>query len=147
MGKTAKRDRETEINMLLKELFAGLGSNKFSVPEAVAQHPFWTLEVIGLSTISQSSTPGVLFIGMPGSRVDGGDFWQSAIEKGAIAALITSQALENKPNTNSALVLTGENIPKTCAEVAAAIYRQPAKKMNMVGVTGTNGKTTTTHLI
>ena len=133
--------------MLLKELFAGLGSNKFSVPEAVAQHPNWTQEVIGLSTNSQTITPGVQFIGMPGTRVDGGDFWQSAIEKGAIAALITPQSLSSKPNDQNALVLTADNIPKTCAEVAAAFYSQPAKKMNMVGVTGTNGKTTTTHLI
>ena len=133
--------------MLLKELFAGLKSQEFAVPETAAQHPNWTVEVTGLSTNSQTITPGVLFIGMPGTRVDGGDFWQSAIEKGAIAVLITPEALASKPNTTAALVLTDNNIPKTCAEVAAAFYGQPAQQMNMVGVTGTNGKTTTTHLI
>ena len=133
--------------MLLKELFAELTSTGFTVPEAAARHPNWTQEVTGLSTNSQTITPGVLFIGMPGTRVDGGNFWHSAVEKGAIAALITPTALASKPNTSSALVLTDENIPKVCAEVAAAFYSQPAQKMNMVGVTGTNGKTTTTHLI
>jgi len=133
--------------MLLKELFADLTSKGVTVPETASQHPSWTTEVTGLSTNSQTIAPGVLFIGMPGTRVDGGDFWQSAIEKGAIAALITPSALANKPNTTAALVLTADNVAKACAEVAATLYGQPGEKMNMVGVTGTNGKTTTTHLI
>ncbi|MEN8443890.1 MAG: UDP-N-acetylmuramoyl-L-alanyl-D-glutamate--2,6-diaminopimelate ligase [Cyanobacteria bacterium J06634_6] len=137
--------------MLLKELFAGLVSQAFvdsnAVSAEVKAHPHWTQEVTSLSTNSQTITPGALFIGMPGTRVDGGEFWESAIEKGAIAALITPEALANKPNTSNALVLTHSDIPKLCAEVAATFYAQPAQAMNMVGVTGTNGKTTTTHLI
>ena len=137
--------------MLLKELFAGLLSQDsvepIEVPEETKPHPHWTKEVTGLSTNSQTITPGALFIGMPGTRVDGGEFWESAVEKGAIAALITPEALASKPNTSDALVLTHSDIPRLCAEVAATFYGQPAQAMNMVGVTGTNGKTTTTHLI
>jgi len=133
--------------MLLKELFAGLISQGFAVPQEMAEHPNWTKPVTALSTNSQTVKPGALFIGMPGTRVDGGDFWQGAVAKGAIAALITPTALNHKPNADGALVLTADDIPKICAEIAATFQGQPAQAMNMVGVTGTNGKTTTTHLI
>ena len=131
--------------MLLKDLFSGLEG--FYIPEELAEHPYWAKEVSGLSTNSQAIEPGMLFIGMPGTRVDGSKFWRGAIEKGAIAALISPAVLETEPNTNSALVLSSSDIPKRCAELAARFYDYPAKSMNMVGVTGTNGKTTTTHLI
>ncbi len=136
--------------MLLKDLFSKLQG--FVVPESLVNHPHWTQEVTGLSANSQAIAPGNLFIGMPGTRVDGGEFWQGAIEKGAVAALISSEALQSKPASASAgsqtpLVLTSPAIARTCAELASAFYQQPAQAMNMVGVTGTNGKTTTTHLI
>ncbi len=136
--------------MLLKELFSQLKG--FDVPEALAKHPNWEKEVTGLSANSQAIAPGNVFIGMPGTRVDGGEFWQGAIEKGALAALISDAALQAKPNVNgtangTALVFTASDIPKACAELAADFYHRPAAQMNMVGVTGTNGKTTTTHLI
>ena len=133
--------------MQLKDLFAELSTEQFEVPAAIAHHPNWTKEVTGLSTNSQTIEPGMLFIGMPGTRVDGGEFWQGALEKGAIAALISPSALETKPNTTEALVITASDTPKLCAELAATFYEQPALAMKMVGVTGTNGKTTTTHLI
>ncbi len=134
--------------MLLKDLFADLTIAGLTVPEALSNHPNWEREVTELSANSQTITPGALFIGMPGTRVDGGEFWQSAIEKGAIAALISPNALTAKPTADSnALVLTATEIPKACAELAAQFYNQPTAHMKMVGVTGTNGKTTTTHLI
>ena len=133
--------------MLLKELFAQL-TQAITVPETLVNHPHWTQEVTGLCANSQAIAPGNLFIGMPGTRVDGGQFWQGALEKGAIAALITPEALQAKPETKSGdLVLTATAIPQICAELAAIFYGQPAQAMTMVGVTGTNGKTTTTHLI
>ena len=133
--------------MLLKELLAQLTSVQIETasPES---HDSWNKEVTGLCTNSQAIAPGNLFIGMPGTRVDGGEFWPSAIRKGAIAALITPESLVTKPNLNNqALVLTTADVPKACAELAAAFYNRPAQSMKMVGVTGTNGKTTTTHLI
>jgi UDP-N-acetylmuramoyl-L-alanyl-D-glutamate--2,6-diaminopimelate ligase len=133
--------------MLLKELFSQLKG--FGVPEALVNHPHWAQEVTGLSANSQAIAPGNLFIGMPGTRVDGGEFWPGAIEKGALAALISPEALQAKPvgADSQALVFAAPAITKACAELAAAFYQQPAQSMKMVGVTGTNGKTTTTHLI
>ncbi len=133
--------------MLLKELLCQLTSVQVETASLETHHS-WNQEVTGLCANSQAIAPGNLFIGMPGTRVDGGEFWPGAIEKGAIAALITPQSLAAQPNLNSqALILTTADVPKACAELAAAFYHHPAQSMKMVGVTGTNGKTTTTHLI
>ncbi len=112
-----------------------------------SEHPALTAEVKRLCTNSHACDRGDLFIGMPGTRVDGGEFWQSAIERGAIAALISPDAASKQPPANSACVLQVTDIVNVCAKIATAFYDYPAQKLNMVGVTGTNGKTTTTHLI
>ena len=110
-------------------------------------HPAMDVEVKGICTNSHACQAGDLFIGMPGTRVDGGEFWRSAIESGAIAALVTSQAAQKCPPTAHECVIGSPDIIKTCAQVAATFYGYPAQKLKMIGVTGTNGKTTTTHLI
>lgn len=107
------------------------------------------VEVKGLKTNSHACEPGDVFIGMPGTRVDGGEFWQGAIAKGAIAAIISPNAatktkLEAATNPS---VIVAEDIISTCAAISAAFWSYPARQMKCVGVTGTNGKTTTTHLI
>ncbi len=104
-------------------------------------------EVTGLCTNSHACQQGDLFIGMPGTRVDGGEFWQSAIAHGALAALVTPGAAAKKPPTANDCVIITEDMIGTCAEIASAFYDYPAQKLKMVGVTGTNGKTTTSHLM
>src|SRR6476646_9815157 len=106
-------------------------------------------EVKGLTTNSLACQPGDLFIGMPGTRVDGGEFWPSAIAAGAVAALVSSTAAQKRPHTEAedACVIPAADMVQACAQVAAAFYDYTAQKLPLVGVTGTNGKTTTTHLI
>lgn len=113
-------------------------------------HPALTQPIKRLCTNSQACQPADLFIGMPGTRVDGGEFWPGAIATGAIAALVSPQAYANRPPTTHnphALVIPFPDIAIVCAEAAAIFYDTPAQAMRLVGVTGTNGKTTTTHLI
>jgi UDP-N-acetylmuramoyl-L-alanyl-D-glutamate--2,6-diaminopimelate ligase len=148
--------------MKLRELLAAVPSISFD-----AKHPALDAEVKGLSTNSHACKSGDLFLGMPGTRVDGGDFWQSAIESGALAAIISTQAAEKTPpqpplakggleEVPSPLSLGLEEVPcviaaadmaQVCGQIATAFYDNPASKLKLVGVTGTNGKTTTTHLI
>lgn len=128
--------------MKLRELLAKVPSLN-SMPE----HPALDREIEGISTNSHTCEQGDLFIGMPGMRVDGGEFWSSAMGAGAIAAIISPQAAQKKPPSNGFLVLTARNMNQACAEVATAFYGYPAQQLTMIGVTGTNGKTTTTHLI
>ncbi len=104
-------------------------------------------EVKGISTNSHSCQPGDIFIGMPGTRVDGGEFWQSAMEVGAVAAIISPQAAQKFPPNEDHCVIVVEDVITLAAQIAAAFYDYPAQQLKMIGVTGTNGKTTTTHLI
>ncbi|MEZ2316933.1 MAG: Mur ligase domain-containing protein, partial [Microcoleus sp.] len=78
--------------MKLRELLAAVPSISFDL-----QHPALDAEVQGLSTNSHACKSGDLFLGMPGTRVDGGDFWQSAIEAGAVAAIISTSAAQKIP--------------------------------------------------
>ncbi|MDJ0735062.1 MAG: UDP-N-acetylmuramoyl-L-alanyl-D-glutamate--2,6-diaminopimelate ligase [Nostocaceae cyanobacterium] len=128
--------------MKLRELLATVeGISK--LPE----HPALDAEIQGIKTNSHACSTGDLFIGMPGTRVDGGDFWESAIASGALAALISSQALQKHPPSPDICVLSASDMTKACADIAGAFYGYPGRKLPMVGVTGTNGKTTTSHLI
>jgi UDP-N-acetylmuramoyl-L-alanyl-D-glutamate--2,6-diaminopimelate ligase len=134
--------------MKLRELLATI-PNIVQMPS----NPALEAEVKGICTNSHACQPGDLFIGMPGTRVDGGEFWESAIASGAVAALISSQAAEKHPplpkgeQEQSACVISATDMTTACAQVAAAFYGYPARQLKLIGVTGTNGKTTTTHLI
>ncbi|MDH6060055.1 UDP-N-acetylmuramoyl-L-alanyl-D-glutamate--2,6-diaminopimelate ligase [Chrysosporum bergii ANA360D] len=125
--------------MKLRELLAVL--------DGVDSSTVADVEVKGLKTNSHACGVGDLFIGMPGTRVDGGDFWTSAIASGAVAAIVSPQALQKNPPTGEAIVLTAPDMTQACAQLAATFYDYPGQKLKLVGVTGTNGKTTTTHLI
>ncbi|MFM7527400.1 MAG: UDP-N-acetylmuramoyl-L-alanyl-D-glutamate--2,6-diaminopimelate ligase [Nodosilinea sp.] len=103
--------------------------------------------VKGLCTNSHACQAGDVFIGMPGSRVDGGEFWPGAIAGGAIAALVSPQAYQQRPPTPGDCVIPLQDMAIAGAEAAAWFHGYPAQQMGLVGVTGTNGKTTTTHLI
>jgi UDP-N-acetylmuramoyl-L-alanyl-D-glutamate--2,6-diaminopimelate ligase len=137
--------------MKLRELLTAVPSISFD-----AKHPALDAEVKGLSTNSHACKSGDLFLGMPGTRVDGGDFWQSAIESGALAAIISTQAAEKTPPQpplskggleEVPCVIAAADMAQVCGQIATAFYDNPARKLKLVGVTGTNGKTTTTHLI
>ncbi|MEC4985129.1 MAG: UDP-N-acetylmuramoyl-L-alanyl-D-glutamate--2,6-diaminopimelate ligase [Oscillatoria sp. PMC 1068.18] len=128
--------------MKLRELLAKVPG----MPE-ISENPGLDKEVKGLCTNSHACKAGDVFLGMPGTRVDGGEFWQSALSSGAIAAIITPQAAEKKPPTSDVCVILVADIVQACAKVAGAFYGYPAQNLRMVGVTGTNGKTTTSHLI
>lgn len=98
-------------------------------------------EITGVSYDSRATQPGDLFVAMTGFAVDGHDFIPKAMEKGAVAALC-----EKAPAGGTPYVQV-KNARQALAAVGVAFYGEPAKKMTMVGVTGTNGKTTTTYLL
>jgi UDP-N-acetylmuramoyl-L-alanyl-D-glutamate--2,6-diaminopimelate ligase len=112
-----------------------------------SEHPNLDLEVTGLKTNSHACTAGDLFIGMPGTRVDGGEFWQGAIASGAIGAIVSPAAATVHPPNSESCVVVATDMIAACAALAGTFYDRPAHTLRMVGVTGTNGKTTTTHII
>lgn len=133
--------------MTLGDLLAALPPSLGTVGAALDAAALAT-EVKGLCTNSHACQPGDLFLGMPGTRVDGGEFWPSAVAAGAVAALISPAAAAARPPVEAAVpVVAVADMALACAAVATQFYDQPGDKLALVGVTGTNGKTTTTHLI
>lgn len=95
----------------------------------------------GLTLDSRQVQPGFLFIAVPGTRLDGHDFIPQALERGAVA-VVGTRALE-LPVPYARV----ENARRAVAHLAAAFYGYPGLRMTVVGVTGTDGKTTTSTLI
>ena len=136
--------------MDLQSLLAQMSQAGVTPAIALPTHAALSQPIKRLCTNSQACQPGDLCSGMPGTRVDGGEFWPGAIAAGAIAALVSPQAYQNRPPEQhhpEALVLPFDDMAITCAEAATGFYDTPGQAMQLVGVTGTNGKTTTTHLI
>ena len=99
------------------------------------------VEVSGLAYSSQSVTPGTLFFCVPGFRRDGHDFARDAVERGA-AALVCQRRLElGVPE------LVVEDVRGAMGPAAARFYGDPTAELQVVGITGTNGKTTTAFLV
>ena len=87
-----------------------------------------------------------LFVALRGEKSDGHDFIDQAIEKGA--TVIVAERAENPAVTGRrATRVLVENTRTAMADLAARFYNYPARKLKLAGVTGTNGKTTTTFLI
>ena len=83
-----------------------------------------------------------LFVALRGEKSDGHDFIDQAIEKGATVILA-----ERADKNSRATCVVVENTRTAMADLAARFYNFPARKLKLAGVTGTNGKTTTTFLI
>jgi UDP-N-acetylmuramoyl-L-alanyl-D-glutamate--2,6-diaminopimelate ligase len=99
-------------------------------------------EITGLAYDSRKVRPGTLFVALRGEKVDGLAFLEPAIAAGAVAVLA-----ENIEADSRITAVKTPHARAALAEVAAAFFQQPAQRLKMLGVTGTNGKTTTTFLI
>lgn len=101
-------------------------------------------EVKDLRIDSRRSSQGTAFIALRGSSVDGHQFIEKAIEQGA--SVVVCEELPKTLNSDVTYVLVSD-CALTAGLMAAAFYEQPSKKMKVVGVTGTNGKTTVATLL
>ena len=99
--------------------------------------------VTGLEYDSRRVQPGFLFFAFPGARADGREFAQQAIEKGAVAAVSELAA----PHGFLGRWIEVEHGRQALALAARNFYGKPDARLKLTGVTGTNGKTTTTFLI
>ncbi|MCP9779238.1 MULTISPECIES: UDP-N-acetylmuramoyl-L-alanyl-D-glutamate--2,6-diaminopimelate ligase [Cyanobium] len=105
-------------------------------------------ELSGISCDSRRIGRGTLFLGLPGTQVDGGCFWPQALQAGAVAAVISEAAAAlQPPGPGDAVLVAPEPLTRWAGELAAAFWSQPSRRLALIGVTGTNGKTTTTYLI
>ena len=98
-------------------------------------------EVSGVSYDTRSISTGEIFVAIKGHGCDGHDFISDAITKGATLVVCTKA-----PEAEIPYVLVKDS-RKALASISAAWFGYPAEKMKMIGVTGTNGKTSVTNLI
>ena len=99
------------------------------------------VEVSGLAYSSRAVAPGTLFFCVPGFKVDGHDFAPDAVERGA-AALVVQRPLDlGVPEVQV------DDVRAAMAEIAARFHGDPTGDLDVAGITGTNGKTTTTFLV
>jgi UDP-N-acetylmuramoyl-L-alanyl-D-glutamate--2,6-diaminopimelate ligase len=120
-----------------------LGQVGLPIPPGLAN-----AELQSISCDSRRISAGTLFLGLPGTTVDGGRFWRQVLADGAAAAVISSgAALVDPPGPGDAVVVVPDPVAVWAGELAAAFWHHPSQRLRLIGVTGTNGKTTTTHLI
>lgn len=98
-------------------------------------------EITSIENDNRKVQKGSLFICIKGYTVDGHDFAESAVKNGA-AAVLAERALPL-----SVPVIVVNDTTRAMAVLADAFYQHPTKKLHLIGITGTNGKTTTSHLI
>lgn len=102
---------------------------------------FKNVDITGLSYNSKTTKKGDIFICLVGEYTDGHEYVNSAEENGAVALFVERKVESNLPQ------IIVKSTRHQIADLADRFYNSPSKELNLIGVTGTNGKTTVTHLI
>jgi UDP-N-acetylmuramoyl-L-alanyl-D-glutamate--2,6-diaminopimelate ligase len=119
--------------MIFSELLWGLGvSNSGGDPE-----------ISGLDYNSRRVQPGWVFVAMRGESSDGNRFIDTALKHGAVAVVTDSRSEHRRHRMPWTVVPSGR---RALARMSANFYGHPAEKLKIIGITGTNGKTTTSFL-
>lgn len=100
------------------------------------------LNISGIAFSSLEVKPGNIFVCISGFKTDGHDYAEDAIQRGAIAVLA-----EKDISDLGVTCIVTDNTRKALAQMAANFYEHPEKSFCLIGITGTNGKTTTTYLV
>ncbi len=125
-------DHPTRLGDLVRELGASLDGDA-------------TIEVRGLHHDSRRVRPGDLFVVRKGASADGAKYVQDARKAGATAVLAAPGSLDARA-AGLPVVAVGD-VLEGLARASSVIYGHPSFALEVVGITGTNGKTTTTHLV
>lgn len=125
-------NREQSKPMRLKDLLAPINGTI---------QPDSDVEISGIAYDSRAVTPGALFVAFRGGTFDGHTFIADALKRGA-AAIIAEK--DTHPGVPMVLVKDAREVLPL---LSAKFYDYPAKKLAMIGITGTNGKTTTSYLM
>ena len=119
--------------MIFSELLWGLG----------VSHSGGDPEVSGLDYNSRRVQPGWVFVAMRGESSDGNRYIDTALKHDAVAVVTDSRSEHRRPHVPWAVVPNGR---RALARMSANFYGHPAEKLKIIGITGTNGKTTTSFL-
>ena len=100
------------------------------------------LEIEGIAYDSRQVKPGYLFVALHGQRREGRDFIGDAIHRGAVAVVGQAEEIGRRDVT----AISVEDSRRALAEIACAYYGEPSRSLQMIGITGTNGKSTTSFM-
>lgn len=126
--------------MLLKELLTSLDYSEIINRSGILSE---ATEIISISSYSESTDEGYIFVCISGSMVDGHEFAHAAYSKGC--RVFVAEREIDVPDDS--YVIIAKDSRKALAQLSAAFFGYPASKMNLIGITGTKGKTTTSLLI
>lgn len=115
------------------------------LPGAVTLHGDGEVRVRGVHHDSRRVGPGDLFVARRGQTSDGTAFVPRALQQGAVAILAATGAVD--PASLPVPSVLVDDVTRGLAYAAAAVYGHPSFSLEVVGITGTNGKTTTAHLV
>tara|TARA_B100000579_G_scaffold428529_1_gene438842 strand:+ start:491 stop:1942 length:1452 start_codon:yes stop_codon:yes gene_type:complete len=107
-----------------------------------ADYKYKDITISGIKTNSKQVLPGDLFVAVKGTNFDGHDFINQAIKNGATAVITSNHYI----NINSILQIKVPNTRKAVSHLSSIFYGNPSKDLIIIGITGTNGKTTTAYL-
>ncbi len=99
------------------------------------------MEITAIATDSRKEVAGGLFVCLSGTNTDGHDYAQEAAEKGAVALLTERQVNVDVPQ------FIVNDTREALGVIASVFYGEPSKRLKVVGITGTNGKTTTAQML
>ena len=139
IGPSRRQARAQGHRMDLEQLIDGLGIELLN-PDRVSS------SVSDVTDDSRTVMPGSLFVARPGVHVDGRRFIEQAVKDGA-AAVLTDRNGAERVDRQAAAVLVAEDVPLAAARLAERFHGNPTSKLKLVGITGTNGKTTVAHLL
>jgi len=113
---------------------------------------FYDTDILSIASNSKDVSPGTLFIAVKGFMADGHDYIEQAFAKGAVAVIAQNYPEDsnsksgNHANNRDRIILV-KNSRLAMAGIADKFYESPSKSMTLVGITGTNGKTTTSWIL
>nr|WP_307853827.1 UDP-N-acetylmuramoyl-L-alanyl-D-glutamate--2,6-diaminopimelate ligase [Nocardioides palaemonis] len=111
----------------------------------VTVHGDLDVVVSGISLSTARVEPGDVYAALPGARAHGADFAAQALAAGAVAVLTDPAGLDRLPAGTPAIVVADPR--QVLGRLAAHLYGDPARSLRTIGVTGTQGKTTTTRVL
>lgn len=132
--------------MLLTTLLPALAAYEIHKPDQKLQgYSERDVEITQVTADSRQVTPGAIFVAVPGLNLDGARFIPDAITRGAVA-IVTEKSVSTFERYNVPMIIVPDS-RAALAHLSAAFNDFPSRKLRVVGVTGTDGKTTTCTLI
>ncbi|WP_456403131.1 UDP-N-acetylmuramoyl-L-alanyl-D-glutamate--2,6-diaminopimelate ligase [Persephonella sp.] len=108
----------------------------------------YSSEIKGLTNDSRKVRSGYIFFAVKGSKTDGHKYILDAVKRGASCVVYSDEKYsELEESFKDIVFIRVDNVRKVQAEVSNKFFREPSKDLKVIGVTGTNGKTTVTNLI